>query len=68
MLRTDLNSTRSELQVADSDFQNSLSVVNTALETRVSQSLGFSLCMFFKNCFLVCLFVCLPFVSLLQTS
>lgn len=46
MLRTDLNSTRSELQVADSDFQNSLSVVNTALETRVSQSLGFSLCIF----------------------
>lgn len=44
MLKTDLNSTRSELQAADTDFQKSLSDVNTTLKTGVSQSIAFNVC------------------------
>ena len=69
MLNTDLNSTRSELQAADTDFQKSLSDVNTTLKTRVSQSIAFNVCrLVFKFVHLdgtvVSLFVCFV-VSLL---
>ena len=63
MLKTDLNSTRTELQTADTDFQKSLSDVNTTLKTSVSQSIAFNVCRFFLKFVhldgaVVSLFVC----------
>ena len=63
MLKTDLNSTRTELQTADTDFQKSLSDVNTTLKTSVSQSIAFNVWSFFLKFVhldgaVVSLFVC----------
>ena len=63
MLKTDLNSTRTELQTADTDFQKSLSDVNTTLKTSVSQSIAFNVWRFFLKFVhldgaVVSLFVC----------
>lgn len=58
MLRTDLNLTRSELQVADADFQKSLSAVNTTLETRVTHMFVIRFNLFHQLVLLLaCLFV-----------
>lgn len=58
MLRTDLNLTRSELQIADADFQKSLSAVNTTLETRVTHMFAIRFNLFHQLVLLLaCLFV-----------
>ena len=64
MLKTNLNSTRSELQTADSNFQKSLSDVNTTLKTRVSLSIYLCVCVFFKFILLDGAIACLMFVYL----